>query len=208
MASFACSLMHLLVYEFGCGSYLLLGLLFLAKAVEPCAIGNRSFDRLLRWLNRLADGQVANQLILLRNAKHIRHLAADVVRVRDVPFDPAALVAEGDGGDEDVFDCGGVILNEKRAVAVGNDAPREHENHRGGCLADAGVGEGIELFEQDGIVHGDEARRLLVAAGGRGIARLQQLPEVFARDGGGVISAAVAGAGEDGGEGWHGGLLA
>ena len=124
-----------------------------------------------------------------------------------MPFDPAALVAEGDGGDEDVFDCGGVILNEKRAVAVGDDAPREHENHRGGCLADAGVGEGVELFEQDGIVHGDEARRLLVAAGGRGIARLQQLPEVFARDGGGVVFAAVAGAGEDGGEGGHGGLL-
>ena len=139
--------MHLFVYEFGCGSYLLLGLLFLAKAVEPCAIGNRSFDRLLRWLNRLADGQVANQLILLRNAKHIRHLAADVVRVRDVPFDPAALVAEGDGGKQDVFDCGGLVLHEIGAVAVGDDAAREHEDHRGRGFADAGAGEGVELFQ-------------------------------------------------------------
>ena len=85
----------------------------LAKPVEPSSFGKRLLDWLLRWLNRLADGQVANQLILLRNAKHIRHLAADVVRVRDVPFDPAALVAEGDGGEQDIFDCGGVILNEK-----------------------------------------------------------------------------------------------
>jgi hypothetical protein len=33
------------------------------------------------------------------------------------------------------------------------------------------------------------------------------LPEVFARDGGWGVFAAVAGAGEDGGEGWHGGGL-
>ena len=174
-----------------------------AKPVEPGALHKRLLDGLLCRVDCLADGQVANQIILLRHAEHIRHLAADVVRVRDLPFDPATLVAEGDGGEEDVFDGGGVVLHEIGAVAVGDDAPREHEDHRGGSLADAGFGEGVELLQEGGIVHGDEARRLLVAAGGRGNARLQQLPEVFARDGGGVIFSAVAGAGEDGGEGLH-----
>lgn len=183
----------------------LIGYLFaFFEAVEPRPFRKRLFDRLLGRLNCFTDGQVANQLIFLWHPEHIRHLAADVVRVRDLPFNPAALVAEGDGGEEDVFDRGGVVLHEIGAVAIGDDAPREHEDHCGGCFADAGFGDGVELIEQRGVVHGDEARRLLVAAGGRGNARLQQLPEVFARDGGGVVFAAVAGAGEDGGEGGHG----
>lgn len=185
---------------------MLIGYLFaFFEAVEPRPFRKRLFDRLLRWLNRLADWQITNQLVFLRHAEDIRHLAADIVRVRNLPFNPAALVAKGDGGEEDVFDRGGVVLHKIGAVAVGDDAPREHEDHCGGCFADAGFGDGVELIEQRGVVHGDEARRLLVAAGGRGNARLQQLPEVFARDGGGVVFAAVAGAGEDGGEGGHGG---
>ena len=184
---------------------MLLGFLFwLAEAVEPCPLGKLLLDRFLRRLNRLADGQIADQLVFLRHAEYIRHLAADLVQIRNVAFDPAALVAEGNRGKEDVFNRGGVVLHEIGAVAVGDDAAREHEDHRGRGLADAGVGEGIELFQQRWIVHGDQARGLLVAAGGRGKARRQQLPEVFARDGGGGVFAAVAGAGEDGGEGWHG----
>ena len=99
----------------------------------------------MRFFNRLADGQIADQLVILRHAEHIRHLAADVVRVGDVPFDPAAFVTHRNRGDEDVLNRGGIILNEERAVAVSDDAAREHEDHRGRGLADAGVGEGVEL---------------------------------------------------------------
>ena len=178
-------------------------LFILLKAVEPRAFGERLFLRFAGGFCGDADGQVAHQLIVLRHAEHIRHFAADVVLVRDLPFNPAALVAQRDGGKQDVFDCGGVVLHKIGAVAVGDDAPREHENHRGCGSPDVRFGEVVELAQQGGIVHGDQARGLLVAAGGRGKPRLQQLPEVFARDGGWGVFAAVAGAGEDGGEGWH-----
>lgn len=180
-------------------------LFFFTKPVEPCPFGEGFLLRAARRFCCLADWQIANQLIFLRHAEHIRHLAADVVLIRHLPFDPAAFVAEGAGGKQDVFDRGGVVLHKIGAVAVGDDPPREHENHRGRGLTDGAFREGVELAQQVGVVHSDEARGLLVAAGGRGKARFEQLLQVLARDGVGGVFAAVAGAGEDGGEGGHGG---
>ena len=165
--------------------------LFQAEAVEPCAFVKRLLSGASDFVLCDADRQKTHQLIFVRHAQDFCHFVADPVRVRDVAFVPAALIAEIGDGEEHVFDRRGIIVHGKTSVAVGDDTPRKHADGCGRGFSDGRIDHGVKLFKDFGVVHGDQARRLLVASARRGEACLHNEGKMLAGNGRRKIFSAV-----------------
>ena len=145
-----------------------------------------------RFILGYADGEEADQLIRFRDVQDGRHLIADPVVVGDMAFVPAALVSQFDDSQQHILDCGGIILHGEALVPISHDPSGQDTDGGGSGLANVRGDDAVELLQSFRIVECDEARRLLIAAGGRGEAGFHDPGEVCAGHGGAFEFASVA----------------
>ena len=107
-------------------------------------------------------------------------------------FNPAALVSQLHDGEQHVLDRGGIILHGEAFVPVRVDPPGEHADRRRGGFRHGRIDDFAKPLQDGGIVHGDQARGLPVAAGRRVQAGLHNGFQVGPRDGRGLVFSPVA----------------
>ena len=160
-----------------------------------------------RFILGYADGKEAHQLVRFGNVQDGRHLIANSVVVGDMAFVPATLVSQFDDSQQHILDCGGIILHGEALVPIGRDPSGQDTDGGGGGLANVRGDDAVELLQSFRIVDRDEARRLLIAAGGRGEAGFHDPGEVCAGHRGAFEFASVAVAAQDGVYDIHSGVL-